>query len=232
MCVIDITGHSDAPVWCKWRRSEQQCQGVLCFRQCNQTESAITQKVDLTTGHLVKLKTRHLHLLIEQQSLPSTGIGSPANWHRIKGQRNSVEDTTGITPHTHPPLLCCSSVYPSFHSLQKVSWSPWTAPPLGNSLPVWVWFGFLYFVMMHFISEGLGHSANMNLAIIFLCLASSVSAAPVSLKKRLFPLLSDQVLFYFPIIEIVLSASLSIFSQLFITWIITRDPDLSCHPLR
>lgn len=30
-------------------------------KQCNQAESAITQKVDLTTGHLVKLKTRHLH---------------------------------------------------------------------------------------------------------------------------------------------------------------------------
>lgn len=39
----------------------RQSEGVLYSRQCNQTESAITQKVDLTTGHLVKLKTRHLY---------------------------------------------------------------------------------------------------------------------------------------------------------------------------
>lgn len=31
-----------------------------CSRQCNQAKCAITHRVDLTSGHLVKLKTRHL----------------------------------------------------------------------------------------------------------------------------------------------------------------------------
>lgn len=41
-------------------RSERSRVKVYRTRQCNQTWSAITHKVHLTTGHLVKLKTRHL----------------------------------------------------------------------------------------------------------------------------------------------------------------------------
>lgn len=56
----------------KQEQAEWRC--VHCSRQCNQTEPAITQKVDLTTGHLLKLKTRHLHCTYSLGNI--TPIGS------------------------------------------------------------------------------------------------------------------------------------------------------------
>lgn len=44
----------------KCQMSDKQSEGAHCSRQCNQTKSVITHKLDLTTGHFVKLKTRHL----------------------------------------------------------------------------------------------------------------------------------------------------------------------------
>lgn len=43
------------------RRTSRVNVCTCCSRQCNQAKCAITHKVDLTTGHLAKLKTRHLH---------------------------------------------------------------------------------------------------------------------------------------------------------------------------
>lgn len=43
------------------RRTSRVNVCTRCSRQCNQAKCAITHKVDLTTGHLAKLKTRHLH---------------------------------------------------------------------------------------------------------------------------------------------------------------------------
>lgn len=45
---------------CRRRTSERVNVCTRCSRQCNQAKCAITHKVDLTTGHLAKLKTRHL----------------------------------------------------------------------------------------------------------------------------------------------------------------------------
>lgn len=63
-------------------------------RQCNQTESAITQKVDLTTGHLVKLKTRHLHCTYSLGNItPIDCDWLSAELEPYKRQSYSVEDT-------------------------------------------------------------------------------------------------------------------------------------------
>lgn len=53
-----------------------------------------------------------------------------------------------------------------------------------SSVTVFFVLDFLLFVMMIFMSEGLGLSAKMQLAIIFICLAGTASAAPVSMKKK------------------------------------------------
>lgn len=55
-------------------------EGVRRSRRCNQTQSAITQKVDLTTGHLLKLKTRHLHCTY------SLGNMTPINCDWLSGE--------------------------------------------------------------------------------------------------------------------------------------------------
>lgn len=68
--------------------------GVHRSRQCNQTESAITQKVDLTTGHLVKLKTRHLHCTYSLGNItPIDCDWLSAELEPYKRQSYSVEDT-------------------------------------------------------------------------------------------------------------------------------------------
>lgn len=101
------------------RMNSKQSEGVRCSRQCNQAESAITQKVDLTTGHLVKLKTRHLHCTY------SLGNITPINCDWLSGelapykrQSDSVEDTIDWHHLLHRHPSSSPVVFPS----QKVSY--------------------------------------------------------------------------------------------------------------
>lgn len=98
----------------------KQSEGVHCSRQCNQAKSAITHKVDLTTGHLVKLKTRHLHCTY------SLGNITPIKYDWLLGElalfkrpTNSVEDT--IDWHRFQHQHSASS--PVVFSSQKVSYA-------------------------------------------------------------------------------------------------------------
>lgn len=90
-----VQAHSSIQ-WC-WFRIMQR-DGVLCSLQCNHLQSAITQKVDLTTGHLVKLETRHPNCT---HSLSNVTHGDchwlPQELAPYKSQHSSVEDMTGIT---------------------------------------------------------------------------------------------------------------------------------------
>lgn len=101
------------------RMSSKQSEGVHRSKQCNQTESAITPKVDLTTGHLVKPKTRHLDCTY------SLGNITPivCDWFSgelvpYKRQSDSVEDTI----NWHHLLHWHSSSSPVVLLLQKVSY--------------------------------------------------------------------------------------------------------------
>ncbi|KAE8300197.1 hypothetical protein D5F01_LYC00333 [Larimichthys crocea] len=85
--------------------NSKQSEGVHCSRQCNQAESAITQKVDLTTGHLVKLKTRHLHCTYSLGNItPISCDWLSGELAPYKRQSDSVEDTIDWHHllHRHP----------------------------------------------------------------------------------------------------------------------------------
>lgn len=101
------------------RMNSKQREGVHYSRQCNQAEAAITQKVDLTTGHLVKLKTRHLHCTYSLANI------TPINCDWLSGelvpykrQSNSVADTVDWHHLLHRHPSSSPVVFPS----QKVSY--------------------------------------------------------------------------------------------------------------
>lgn len=99
------------------------CGGVDSTRRCNQTKPAITHKVDLTTGHLVNLKTRHLHCTY------SLGNITPIKCDWLLGEllpykrpTNSKKDTVDWFPfqrrHSSPSAVVFSSQKVSYEELQ------------------------------------------------------------------------------------------------------------------
>lgn len=81
-------------------------------RQCNQAKCAITHRVDLTSGHLVKLKTRHLCCTRSLLSITP----SAADWlrgdlrlHKCPGEPQWEAQTSHSTfdTHGHHPLRWC-----------------------------------------------------------------------------------------------------------------------------
>lgn len=90
-----------------------------CSRQCNQAKCAITHRVDLTSGHLVKLKTRHLR---RTRSLPSITPVAP-DWPRgeLRPYKCSGEPLwEAPTPHSASYIHSHHPTPPVFSS-QKVS---------------------------------------------------------------------------------------------------------------
>lgn len=84
-----------------------------CSRQCNQAKCAITHRVDLTSGHFVKLKTRHL---CRTRSLLSITPSAP-DWlrddlrlHKCSGEPQWEAQTShsNLHIHDHHPLRWCS----------------------------------------------------------------------------------------------------------------------------
>lgn len=86
----------------------KQSEGLHCSRQCNLTESAIIQKVDLTTGHLVKLETRHLCCTYLFSNITATHCDwLPGELGHYKSPLQSQLRTpsTGITSSSHSITL-------------------------------------------------------------------------------------------------------------------------------
>lgn len=118
------------------RMRSKQSEGVRCSKQCNQTEAAITPKVDLTTGHLVKLKTRHLDCTYSLGNItPIDGDWLSRELAPYKRQNDSVEDTINWhhLQHQHssssPVVLLSQKV--SYEELQQrfmhaflIGWQP------------------------------------------------------------------------------------------------------------
>lgn len=149
--------------------------------------TAITQKVDLTTGHLVKLTTRHLNCT---QSLGNTTpiprdclLGEKAAY---KYQRNSAEVTirpAGIISNSYIHHFLLSSVLIFFSYCTR-----WVTknvnissccfnrkhPPTVHLVGVFTFCNDAFYV----------RRSIMKLAILCLSLASTACAAPVSVKYQ------------------------------------------------
>lgn len=150
-----------------------------CSRQCNQAKCAITHRVDLTSGHLVKLKTRHLR---RTRSLPSITPIAP-DWLRGELQPykcygeplwEAWTSHSAFHINSHHPLHRC------FHQRRSV-------PTERNGTSC---LSYLPLLLFHngdgeTLSSGIRQTpAKMKLAILCLCLASTASAAPVSTEEH------------------------------------------------
>lgn len=163
--------------WTKTNGTGALC-ATRCSRQCNQAKCAITHRVDLTSGHLAKLKTRHL---CRTRSLLSITPSAP-DWLRgdlrlfkcsSEPQREAQTSQSAFDVHGHH-LFCWYS-----HHRRSVP------AQVRHKLS----FFFLRQMLFHqpdveTLSSG-QRPAKMKLAILCLCLASTASAAPVSTEDLL-----------------------------------------------
>lgn len=151
-----------------------------CSRQCNQAKCAITHRVDLTSGHFTKLKTRHLR---RTRSLLSITPSAP-DWlrgdlplYKCSGEPQWEAQTSrsAFDVHGHHQLRWCS------HHRRSV-------PAEVRRQVVFLFSAnccFISLMVQLTLSSGLLRTpAKMKVAILCLCLASTASAAPVSTPDR------------------------------------------------
>lgn len=149
-----------------------------CSRQCNQAKCAITHRVDLTSGHLVKLKTRHL---CRTRSLLSITPSAP-DWLRGDLRLYKCSGEPQWEARTSPTST------EIIHSAGVLITEGQYLQRCGTSC-----LAFLRQLLCHHpdgetLSAGLIQTpAKMKLAILCLCLASTASAAPVSTEALLLP---------------------------------------------
>lgn len=124
---------------CNCQMSNKQREGVHYSRQCNQTKSVITHKLDLTTGHLVKLKTRRLQCTYSLGNITTIKcdwlLGKPVLYKRLT---NSVVDA--FDWHHFQQL---SPSFPAVFSSQQVSFKEVQRKFLNGFLFFFFFIGFL-----------------------------------------------------------------------------------------